>query len=98
MTTEEKLDRLTETLGTFMSGVDGSFKRVGNFMSGVDETFKRINNILEPLASTVAAHDNQIEVLMALAERNFHAIAALQEATANLERQWQAYVNRLPRQ
>jgi len=40
------------------------------------------------LAATVAAHDNQIGVLIKLVEKHDQAIA-------NLERQWQAYLTRI---
>jgi ABC-type transporter Mla subunit MlaD len=55
-----------------------------------EEQLQRMTNILEPLAGTVVAHDNQIEKLIEVAEKH-------QAQLANLERQWQAYINTLPR-
>jgi hypothetical protein len=57
----------------------------------IDERLDRLTGVVESLASSVVHHDNQIEGLIAVAEK--HA-----EAIANLERQWQAYINMLPRQ
>jgi len=56
-----------------------------------DERLDRLTGIVESLASTVVAHDNQIEALLRIAEKH-------EAALANLERQWQAYINTLPRQ
>jgi hypothetical protein len=56
----------------------------------LDEQLQRLTNIVDSLASTVVAHDNQIENLIAVAEK--HA-----QSLANLERQWQAYINTLPK-
>ena len=57
----------------------------------IDEKIDRMIGIVDALASTVVAHDNQIEALIRISEesaRNWK----------NLERQWQAYLNTLPRQ
>jgi hypothetical protein len=56
----------------------------------------RLTGIVEALAGTVVAHDNQIEGLIAVAEKHDAQIAALAEQVANTERQWQAYITRLP--
>jgi hypothetical protein len=45
---------------------------------------------VESLAASVVAHDQQIEGLIRVAEKQAAQIAAL-------ERQWQAYINTLPR-
>jgi hypothetical protein len=55
-----------------------------------DEQLQRVTNILDSLAATVVAHDNQIEKLIEVAEKH-------QAQLANLERQWQTYINTLPR-
>jgi len=57
----------------------------------VEEKLERLVGVVESLAASVVAHDNQLEVLIQLAEKHDAAIA-------NLERQWQAYINTLPRQ
>jgi hypothetical protein len=63
-----------------------------------EERFQRIENILDALASSIVAHDNQIESLIKVAEQQKESIAKLAESVANTERQWQAYINRLPKQ
>jgi ABC-type transporter Mla subunit MlaD len=55
-----------------------------------DEQLQRVTNILDSLAATVVAHDNQIEKLIEAAEKH-------QAQLVNLEKQWQAYINTLPR-
>ena len=57
----------------------------------VTDNLDRLVGVVNSLASTVVAHDNQLELLIQLAEKHEAAIA-------NLERQWQAYMNTLPRQ
>lgn len=52
--------------------------------------FEKVNDILKPLAASIAAHDYQIEKLLEVAEKHNIAIA-------NLEKQWQAYINTLPK-
>jgi len=54
-------------------------------------------NILGPLAASIAAHDNQIEALLKNAEATDRAIQELKEMHAHTEREWQAYLRRLPR-
>lgn len=69
-----------------------------------DERIDRLTGIVESLAASVVAHDNQIEAhtnqigaMIDLAARQQKQIADLKESTANLERQWQAYIKTLPR-
>ena len=56
-----------------------------------EEKIDRLTGIVETLANTVVAHDHQIEGLIKVAEKQAAQIASL-------ERQWQAYINTLPRQ
>ena len=63
----------------------------------IEEQITRLTGIVESLASTVVAHDNQIEGLIKVAEQQSEQIAATERAIASIERQWQAYVNTLPR-
>jgi hypothetical protein len=63
----------------------------------IDERMDRLTGIVESLAATVVAHDNQIDGLIAIAEKHDAQISALREQAANTERQWQAYINTLPR-
>jgi hypothetical protein len=60
-----------------------------------DERIDRLTGIVETLtgtvgslATTVLAHDKQLGVLIKLSERH-------EQAIANLERQWQAYLTRI---
>jgi hypothetical protein len=73
MTTDEKLDKLTDLVGNIAISV------------------KQLTGTVETLAGSIAAHDAQIESLIQIAEKHAVSIAAL-------ERQWQAYITRLPRQ
>jgi hypothetical protein len=57
----------------------------------VADTLDRLVGVMDGLAGTVVAHDKQLDVLIKLAEKHEGAIA-------DLEREWQAYVNTLPRQ
>jgi hypothetical protein len=57
----------------------------------IEERMERLTGIVEALAGTVVAHDNQIEALIQISEENA-------QNWKNLERQWQAYINTLPRQ
>jgi hypothetical protein len=64
----------------------------------IETILDKMATSLSALAATIVSHDNQIEAhdrqidaLIKVAEKHEHAIA-------NLERQWQAYINTLPRQ
>ncbi len=56
-----------------------------------EEKLDELRDIVRALASSVVAHDNQIEGLIKVAELHSAQIAAT-------ERQWQAYINTLPKQ
>jgi hypothetical protein len=64
----------------------------------VEEQFAEIRMMLKTLAVTTVAHDNQIEALIKIAERHEAQLAVLQEESRNVQRQWQAYLNTLPKQ
>lgn len=51
--------------------------------------FEKVHAILAPLAATVAAHDSQIEGLINVAEKH-------EKVMENLQKEWQAYLRRLP--
>jgi chemotaxis regulatin CheY-phosphate phosphatase CheZ len=57
----------------------------------IDERLDRLTGVVEALAASVVAHDNQIEALIKVADK--HA-----QEMADLRRQWQAYLNTLPKQ
>jgi len=59
---------------------------------------------VDTLAATVVAHDGQIESLIAVAEQQGGRIQALitaaekhERAIEDMHKQWQAYLNTLPR-
>jgi len=63
-----------------------------------------LGGIVNTLPASVVAHDNQIEALIKVAERHDTQFAEtdrrlkeLAEMIANTEKQWQAYLNTLPR-
>lgn len=56
-----------------------------------EERLDRLTGIVESLAASVVAHDAQIGDLIIIVEK--HA-----EAIADMQRQWQAYLNTLPKQ
>ena len=64
----------------------------------VDEKIERLTGIVESLAATVVAHDDQIEGLIKVAEQQSAQIAQQTARFDAIERQWQAYINTLPRQ
>jgi hypothetical protein len=64
--------------------------RKESLMMTIEEKLDRLTGIVESLAGTIVAHDNQLEVLIQVAEKHSAQIAGL-------ERQWQAYINTLPR-
>ena len=53
--------------------------------------------VVNTLATSVVVHDNQIDALIKIAERHEIRLKEVTEAIANLEKQWQAYLNTLPR-
>jgi len=63
-----------------------------------EEKLDRLTGIVDALANTVVAHDNQIEQLIKISEIQGGRIDDLAKAVAVLERQWQAYINTLPKQ
>jgi len=52
----------------------------------IEANLEKLTGVVSALASSVVAHDAQIEQLIKLAERHDQAIA-------NLEKQWQAYLS-----
>lgn len=57
----------------------------------IEKTLEKLTGVVDTLANTVIAHDNQIEALIRISEDNARN-------WRELERQWQAYLNTLPRQ
>ena len=70
----------------------------------VREELDDLRGIVKTLAATVVAHDNQIgEITGVVGELGHHIEGLIKvaekhaESIANLEKQWQAYINTLPR-
>jgi hypothetical protein len=63
----------------------------------IDERLERLTTVVEPLAASVVEHDDQIGALIQVAEKHSEQFAETREAIATLEKQWQAYLNTLPR-
>jgi hypothetical protein len=57
----------------------------------VEEKLERLTGIVDSLSGSVLAHDNQIEALIQIAEKH-------EKVWQGLQRQWQAYIDTLPRQ
>jgi hypothetical protein len=78
----------------------------------LEEKIERLTGIVDARAGAVVAHDNQIEAhsrqigamieLAATHGAHIEALIKMSQESAlnwkNLERQWQAYINTLPRQ
>ena len=71
----------------------------------IEEQLQRLTGIVESLAASVVArdgqidaHDRQIGALIDMMAEQKRRLDQLTESVAKTERQWQAYVNRLPRQ
>jgi hypothetical protein len=71
----------------------------------IDERMDRLTGIVEALANTVVSHDDQIEELIKVGESQQQKLDDLRmrvedltKSVATTERQWQAYINTLPRQ
>lgn len=69
-----------------------------------DEQLNRLTGIVESLAASVVAHDDQIEGLIKVSESHHARLVLMEKGIADLteqitrtERQWQAYINTLPR-
>jgi hypothetical protein len=86
MTTEERFERIERILESLAASVvarDNQTEAHGRQIDG-------LINLASKLTNSIVAHDQQIGVLLELAEKH-------EKAIANLEKQWQAYLNTLPR-
>jgi hypothetical protein len=68
------------------------------------ERFQRIESAISGLpiaaerhAAAVEKHDEQIEALLSIAEKHAAELTALRAVVTDVTRQWQAYLNTLPR-
>jgi predicted RNase H-like nuclease (RuvC/YqgF family) len=87
MNLEEKIERLSGVVESLAASVVAHDNQI-------EAHTRQIGAIIE-LAATqqrqIAAHDDRIEALIKISEENARN-------WKNLERQWQAYINTLPRQ
>ena len=67
-------------------------------IAGLIRAMKIERETVGALAASVVAHDNQIEELIRFADKTSKDIGRVDNQIANLTRQWQAYLNRLPPQ
>ena len=112
MTTEEKLDRLTDAIAAQGQGMAelrmalaeqgrNSAEETARLRATLAEQARNISDIagvVNALAGSIVAHDNQIEALIKLGEAHDLRLKELAEMIANTEKQWQAYLRTLPRQ
>jgi hypothetical protein len=87
MTIDERLERLTG----IVESLAGTIVAHDHQIEAHAQQIRAMIDLAATQQQQIAAHDAQIAALLDLAEK--HA-----EASANLEREWQAYINRLPRQ
>ena len=69
-----------------------------------EERFQRIESAISGLATAaerhaaaVEKHDEQIEALLTIADKHAVELTALRAVVTDVNRQWQAYINTLPR-
>jgi hypothetical protein len=63
-----------------------------------EEKLDRLTSIVDSLAGSVVHHDNQIEAHDRQIEQLIKVAEKHSQQIADLSRQWQAYINTLPRQ
>src|SRR5438876_5790821 len=101
MTVEEQLQRLTGIVDALASTVVAHDNQIESLIQVAEKHNAQIEaheRRTEGLDRRTEGLDRRIEALLRSAEKHDAQIAALAEQIANTERQWQAYVNRLPRQ
>jgi uncharacterized protein (DUF3084 family) len=71
----------------------------------IETTIEKLAGVVNTLAASVVArddqieaHDRQIAALIELAAKHEKRLAEVTESIARTERQWQAYINTLPKQ
>jgi len=94
MTTDERLDRLTGIVETLA----GTATAHDSILTAHDSIIEALAKAASAHSLNIEAHDRQLGALLKWAEENRIAIAELRETSANIERQWQAYLNTLRRQ
>jgi len=87
MTTEEKLDRLTETVVAHDSQIEAIIRTLDRLAA----TVRTVNSSMATLATSIAAHDQQIDALLTISEEN-------SRKWRELNKRFETYLNTLPRQ
>jgi len=74
-------------------------------VDAIAKTLEHVTGVVASLAGTVAAHDRQIGAILIVIEKHDAEIGALQAGIAELKgtvadltREWQAYLRRIPPQ
>jgi transcriptional regulator GlxA family with amidase domain len=91
MTIEQRLEALAQSVELSERQTRQAFEALTSLHAETDARINRLIGLAEIQQREIETHDTQIEALLSLAEK--HA-----QSQANLERQWQAYINTLPRQ
>ena len=80
-------------------------KEVAERFERIETTVEKLAGVVNALATSVVArddrieaHDRQIGALIELAAKHEKRLAEVTESIAKTERQWQAYINTLPKQ
>jgi hypothetical protein len=63
-----------------------AMEKLADRQQATAENLDKLSQVVNTLAESVVSHDDHIEKLLTLAEKHEYAIA-------NLEKQWQAYLN-----
>jgi chromosome segregation ATPase len=93
VTTEEKIERLAG----IVESLAGSVVAHDNQIEAHNRQIGAIIDLAATQQRQIAVHDAQIEGLIAAAEQQRDRLGELARAVAATERQWQAYINTLPR-
>jgi hypothetical protein len=88
--TRQGFETLTSTQADSERRTRQGFETLTSLHADTDARINKLIDLAETQQRQIEAHDAQIDALLTLAEK--HA-----ESQANLERQWQAYINTLPR-
>jgi hypothetical protein len=67
------------------------FQRIEQVLTAMAEAQVKTETTLDKVVVSIAAHDNQIHQLVEISERN-------QRNWEQLQREWQAYLSRIPKQ